>query len=52
MQAFTGIIATIFGAVVIYLLVKNVGTSGKPVTALGQTTGALTSVVSDLTNSK
>ena len=52
MQVLAAVVATIFGAVIIYLPVKNVGTQAKPYTALGKVTGALTSTVSSLTNSK
>jgi uncharacterized membrane protein AbrB (regulator of aidB expression) len=52
MQAVAGIIGVIFGAVVVYLLVKNIGTQNKPTSALGQSVGGLTSIVSSLTNGK
>ena len=52
MQAVAGIIAVIFGAVVIYLFVKNIGTSTKPTSAFGEATSGLTSIVSSLTNGK
>ena len=52
MQAVAGIIGVIFGAVVVYLLVKNIGTQKNPTSALGQSVGGLTSIVSSLTNGK
>ena len=52
MQAIAGIIGVIFGAVVIYLFVKNIGTQAKPTSAFGEATGSLGSIVSSLTNGK
>lgn len=52
MQAIAGIVGVIFGAVVVYLLVKNIGTTSKPVSAFGQGVGGLSSIVSSLTNTK
>ena len=52
MQAVVAIVGTIFGAVIVYNLVRNVGTSAKPQTAVSDITGALSSTVSSLTNSK
>lgn len=52
MQTIGAIVGVIFGAVVIYLLVKNIGTTSKPVSAFGQGVGGLSSIVSSLTNTK
>ena len=52
MQAVAGVIGVIFGAVVIYLFVKNIGTQAKPTSAFGEATGSLRSIVSSLTNGK
>ena len=52
MKAVAGIIGVIFGAVEIYLFVKNIGTQAKPTSAFGEATGGLTSIVSSLTNGK
>ena len=52
MQAIAGVIGVIFGAVVIYLFVNNIGTQANPTSAFGQATGSLTSIVSSLTNGK
>ena len=52
MQAIAGVIGVMFGAVVVYLVVKNIGTSNKPVSAFGEGISGLTGIVSSLTNNK
>ncbi len=52
MQAITSVVGVIFGAVVVYLLVKNIGSNSQPVSAFGEGVAGLKSIVSSLTNNK
>lgn len=49
MATLAGIVTALFGAIIFFNLVKNVGTTSKPVTALGDITGAATNITSSLT---
>jgi len=49
MSTVAGIAGTFFTVLVVYLLVKNVGTSGKPTSGLGEITGAVTTITGDIT---
>lgn len=52
MQVVGAIVGGIMAAVVVFLLVKNIGTTSKPVSAFGQGVSGLTGIVSSLTNTK
>lgn len=52
MQAITSVVGVIFGAVVVYLMVKNIGSSSQPVSAFGEGVAGLSGIVSSLTNNK
>lgn len=49
MSTFAAIAGTFFSVLVVYLLVKNVGTSAKPSTGLSEITGAVTTITGDIT---
>ena len=49
MSAVAGAVGGLFGVLVIYLLVKNVGTQAKPSTGLGTVSTGLTQIVGDIT---
>jgi hypothetical protein len=48
-STFAAVAGTFFSVLVVYLLVKNVGTSAKPSTGLGNITSTVTSITGDIT---
>lgn len=49
MSSLAGVAIALFGVIGFFLLVKNVGTSAKPSTGLGNITSSLGSITSSLT---
>jgi hypothetical protein len=49
MSAVAAVAGTFFTVLIVYLLVKNVGTSAKPASGLGEISGAVTTITGDIT---